>query len=90
MHLVKEKYPQSEVFWYNCDVSSTQDIQRLHSSILKDMGPVQLLINNAGVVRGGNFLNIKDETLTLILDVNLKSHFLVKMCLFIYYCVLYD
>lgn len=79
---MKEKTPGAVVYWYHCDVTSTEDIKRLRAAIELDLGPVGLLVNNAGIVRSCPISDITDNSLTQIIDVNLKSHFLVSVGFF--------
>ncbi|XP_033748771.1 L-xylulose reductase-like [Pecten maximus] len=41
--------------------------------IVEQLGPIDLLVNNAAVGRGSPFLEVKKEELDFILDVNLKA-----------------
>src|ERR1044072_5416723 len=46
---------------YACDVSKASDITKTHDRIVSDLGPVDILINNAGTARTMAFENISDE-----------------------------
>src|SRR5262245_17264132 len=43
---------------YVCDVSKAADIAKAHDKIVGDLGPVDILINNAGTARTMAFENI--------------------------------
>jgi NAD(P)-dependent dehydrogenase (short-subunit alcohol dehydrogenase family) len=56
---------------YVCDVSSASDIARTHEKIVADLGPIDILINNAGTARTIAFENISDEAWQEDLDLKL-------------------
>lgn len=53
-------------------------MKELCKSVTNELGPVDLLINNAGVLHGELIKDCSDESVRKILDVNLKSHFWVS------------
>ncbi|XP_029725013.2 17-beta-hydroxysteroid dehydrogenase 13 isoform X1 [Aedes albopictus] len=70
---------------FRVDVSSYEQVEALVDNVYKNVGPVDVLINNAGVV-GFNFLQDADEAnINRMIDVNVKSviwmtkHFLKRM-----------
>ena len=56
---------------YVCDVSKAADIKSAHDKIVADLGPVDVLINNAGTARTLAFENISDEAWQEDLDLKL-------------------
>lgn len=60
---------------YCCDVSDRDRVYDLAEKVKKDVGKVDIIINNAGVVCGRPFLECKDEQLELTLRVNVLAHF---------------
>ena len=46
---------------YVCDVAKAADIASAHEKIVMDLGPVDVLVNNAGTARTMAFENISDE-----------------------------
>ncbi|MDI1266727.1 MAG: SDR family oxidoreductase [bacterium] len=56
---------------YVCDVSSASDIAKTYKKIVADLGPVDILINNAGTARTMAFENISDEAWQEDLDLKL-------------------
>ncbi|HEY4529649.1 MAG TPA: 3-oxoacyl-ACP reductase FabG [Luteimonas sp.] len=55
------------------DVSTAGAIEALIESIAKDIGPVSILVNNAGITRDNLLMRMKDEDWQAILDTNLTS-----------------
>lgn len=58
------------------DVSSSGDVKDLFASIAKDLGPVEVLVNNAGITQDGLLMRMKDEDWDSVLNGNLKSAFM--------------
>jgi 3-oxoacyl-[acyl-carrier protein] reductase len=56
---------------YVCDVSKAADISKAHEKIVADLGPVDVLVNNAGTARTMAFENISDEAWQEDLDLKL-------------------
>ncbi|CAH1710112.1 short-chain dehydrogenase/reductase family 16C member 6-like [Aphis gossypii] len=60
---------------YKCDVSKKDDIKILHSKVKQDLGPVDIVINNAGIVWGHLYIDpSKDQFITDQINVNLMAH----------------
>lgn len=59
------------------DVSSTKDIDQLRDDVQRDMGSVEILVNNAGHM---SLMSVRDgttEQLDRMISLNLHSHFYV-------------
>jgi short-subunit dehydrogenase len=48
----------AEVSGYCLDVTDTDAIPRLRDRVHQDLGPIDVLVNNAGIVYGGDFLSV--------------------------------
>jgi 3-oxoacyl-[acyl-carrier protein] reductase len=55
------------------DVSNGESVDALIDGIAKDIGPVSILVNNAGITRDNLLMRMKDEDWQAILDTNLTS-----------------
>ncbi|MDR0181373.1 3-oxoacyl-ACP reductase FabG [Lysobacter arvi] len=55
------------------DVSNAASIEALIDGIGKDIGPISILVNNAGITRDNLLMRMKDEDWQAILDTNLTS-----------------
>ncbi len=62
---------------YPLDVLDADAAAELHRDIEKDFGPVDILINNAGVTQILPFAMIEETDWDLVMDVNVKGMFLV-------------
>ncbi len=59
------------------DVSIFAEVDRLVSTVERDLGPVDILVNNAGISQVKPFGELTEADWDHLLDVNLKSAFLV-------------
>lgn len=60
---------------YVVDVTDLAAVKRAAKKVRADLGPVDILDNNAGIVYHANFLEAREEDLNRIVDVNLKAIF---------------
>lgn len=58
-----------------CDVSVSSDVEKMFSQIEEKLGPVELLVNNAGVSLWGLFDTVTDEEWNNIIGTNLTGTF---------------
>lgn len=56
-----------------CDVSSAADIIRAHAEVVAALGPVDVLVNNAGKAQAGAFEGITDEIWQADIDLKLLA-----------------
>ena len=59
-----------------CDVGSPEQITAMFDRVEADIGPVSVLVNNAGIARPGDFLETTLEQFQAVVDVNLTGTFL--------------
>ncbi len=59
-----------------CDVSRASDVERLFARCRERLGPVDWLVNNAGVVEMASLAQLTEEQWDRVVDVNLKGPFL--------------
>ncbi|HSM04855.1 MAG TPA: 3-oxoacyl-[acyl-carrier-protein] reductase [Longimicrobiales bacterium] len=60
---------------FACDVSDSGAVKETVAAIEAGLGPVGILVNNAGVTRDNILLRLGDEDWDHVLDVNLKGAF---------------
>ncbi len=60
------------------DVTRPGDCERMTRSALDEFGRLDILVNNVGVSTPGNVVDMAEETWDQMIDVNLKSVFLVS------------
>jgi all-trans-retinol dehydrogenase (NAD+) len=56
---------------YFCDITSAKSIQEVGAAILNDFGRVDVLINNAGLLKGRPFHELNFEDISSVINVNL-------------------
>ncbi len=62
---------------YACDVAQATDCERLVETVEKDVGPVDVLVNNAGLTKDNLLFRIGEADWDQVLDTNLKAAFLL-------------
>ncbi|NXF73232.1 RDHE2 dehydrogenase, partial [Sclerurus mexicanus] len=65
----------ARVHCYICDCSKRQDIYRVADQVKKEVGDVSILVNNAGIVTGKNFIYSPDSLVEKTMEVNTMAHF---------------
>ncbi|MFK5921629.1 MAG: 3-oxoacyl-[acyl-carrier-protein] reductase [Verrucomicrobiota bacterium] len=60
---------------YAVDISDFDSVAEVGKQIIEDLGPVSILVNNAGVTRDGLALRMKEEDWDIVMDTNLKGAF---------------
>ena len=58
------------------DVSNAREVDAMVARVTKELGPVDVLVNNAGVEKPAPFLDIREEDWDWMLNVDLKGAFL--------------
>jgi len=60
---------------YGCDVSDPESVKALLAAVESDLGPVSILVNNAGITRDGLLMRMKDGDWNAVLETNLNGAF---------------
>lgn len=63
--------------YVHCDVSRAADVQAALAATLAAFGRVDALVNNAGIFKAADFLEITEADWDAVINVNLKGAFLV-------------
>ena len=58
-----------------CDVSKREEIERLIACAVDAFGRVDIMLNNAGIARAQDFLDITEADYNTVMDINLKGAF---------------
>lgn len=66
---------QPKVYTYMCDVSKRESVYLTAEKVRSEVGNIDLLINNAGVVSGRHLLDCPDELIERTMMVNCHAHF---------------
>ncbi|CAF1234268.1 unnamed protein product [Rotaria magnacalcarata] len=60
---------------FKCDLTNKENIYACAKTVQETVGQVTMVINNAGVVSGKNFLECSDTSIQRTFDVNIMAHF---------------
>lgn len=60
---------------YKADVSKLSEVKLMMKTISKEYGSIDLLVNNAGIVRDEYLLMINSDNLDKCIDLNIKGYF---------------
>jgi 3-oxoacyl-[acyl-carrier protein] reductase len=60
-----------------CDVRSGEDVDAAFDRIESELGPVEVLVSNAGITRDGLVLKMTEESFDEVIDANLTAAFRV-------------
>lgn len=61
---------------FKADVSKSDEVHALFEKTKKELGPVSILVNNAGITRDSLLVRMKDEDWREVLTLNLEAAFL--------------
>ncbi|GMM34244.1 short-chain dehydrogenase/reductase [Saccharomycopsis crataegensis] len=74
----KQDDAEGDNIWYfQCDISNKNKILEMKQIIDNDIGPVTVLINNAGIMRGKPLTELSFEEIETMINVNLLSNFYI-------------
>jgi 3-oxoacyl-[acyl-carrier protein] reductase len=60
----------------SADVSQAEDVERLFKEVVRTLGSVTILVNNAGITRDNLLVRLSEDDWDSVLDTNLKSAYL--------------
>jgi len=61
----------------NCDISNEKDVNALFDTITNEFGGVDVIINNAGIIRDNVIWKMPVEDFNKVVDINLKGTWLM-------------
>jgi len=65
------------VFGAKCDVTNREEIRALGEKVIEKYGKLDIIVNNAGITKDSSFKKMTDAQWDAVLNVDLKSIFLV-------------
>lgn len=66
-----------QALYVRCDVGDKAQVDALVGQVLQVRGRIDVLVNNAGIFRAADFLDITEDDFDAVLRVNLKGAFLM-------------
>jgi glucose 1-dehydrogenase len=76
-HAAQEVGAHGAVRFVRCDVGDKAEVENLVGSTVQAWGSIDVLVNNAGIAHGADFLDVSEADFDRVLRVNLKGTFLV-------------
>ena len=67
-----------DVEFYSCDVTSFSECEETARAVYEEFSRIDILFNNAGVIRRKNTLELSEEEWDLVLSVDLKAIYLLS------------
>ena len=65
------------IFFQKVDVTDQSSVDSAIEEIIKQHGKIEILINNAGIIRDRSFIKMSEEEWDSVINVNLKSLYVV-------------
>jgi 3-oxoacyl-[acyl-carrier protein] reductase len=65
------------IFFQKVDVTDQSSVDSAIEEVIKQHGKIEILINNAGIIRDRSFLKMSEEEWDSVINVNLKSLYVV-------------
>lgn len=70
--------PTGDFLAVQCDVTKQEDVDRTFTEVEEKLGPVEILVSNAGITRDGLLLRMKEQDFAAVIDANLTGAFRVS------------
>jgi len=69
--------PEVDFLAVQCDVTKQDDVDRAFDEVEKHLGPVEVLVSNAGITKDGLLLRMKESDFADVIDANLTGAYRV-------------
>lgn len=69
--------PSGEFMAVQCDVTKQSDVERAFDEVEARLGPVEIVVSNAGITKDGLLLRMKEQDFADVIDANLTGTFRV-------------
>lgn len=71
-----------KIFFQKVNITDTDSVSQAVSKIMEDHGKIDILINNAGIIRDRSFMKMTKEEWDSVIDVNLTGMFVTTKVVF--------
>ena len=75
---VLEEYYSESVYFLKTDVSKDKDVKHLHSKVKEELGGVDCIVNNAGIIKHGLLHETSEKDFDEVMANDVKSIFLTS------------
>jgi 3-oxoacyl-[acyl-carrier protein] reductase len=65
------------LFGVECDVTSSEQVDAAYAAVEAELGPVQVLVSNAGIADDTLLMRMSEDTFTRVIDANLTGAYRV-------------
>lgn len=69
--------PPDGLFGVQCDVTSAASVDAAFAAVEAELGPVEVLVSNAGITKDGLLLKMSEESFASVIDTNLTAAYRV-------------
>jgi 3-oxoacyl-[acyl-carrier protein] reductase len=69
--------PPADVLAVKCDVTSKDSVDAAFAEVEAQLGPVEVLVSNAGITKDGLLLRMGEDDFTSVIDANLNAAYRV-------------
>ena len=70
------------IFFQKVDITNKSSVEEAVSKIITAHGKIDILINNAGVIRDRSFMKMSEEEWNTVININLSGMFIVTKAVF--------
>ena len=68
---------KDKAYFYNCNIQSEEEVAGLFNKVIKDYKKIDVLVNNAGIIKDNMIHKMTFEDFESVIDVNLKGTWLM-------------
>ena len=72
-----DKIKDANCYYVGCDITNADDIKKLFEFVSKKFGHLDLLVNNAGIIKDNMIWNMPEDDFDAVIKVNLKGAWLM-------------
>jgi 3-oxoacyl-[acyl-carrier protein] reductase len=69
----RSEAPEGDFLKVKCDVTKPEEIEAAFATIEAELGPVEVLVANAGITKDGLLVRMSEETFSAVIDANLTG-----------------
>lgn len=70
------------IFFQKVDITDAESVSQAVAHLMESLGKIDILINNAGIIRDRSFMKMSQEEWDTVLDVNLTGMFVTTKAVF--------
>ena len=67
----------SSAYYMNCDIKKSGDVKHLFNWVIEEFGGLDVLVNNAGIIKDNVIWKMPEDDFDQVIDINLKGTWLM-------------